>query len=75
MRAGNCVPSAVLRLRVRYYLMRSLQQRIKSMEESITVAYAAPSPSSLTPHPHPHPSTEEYIPTLLYLGVAMYDPF
>ena len=45
------------------------------MEESITVAYAAPSPSSLTPHPHPHPSTEEYIPTLLYLGVAMYDPF
>ena len=46
------------------------------MEESITVAYAAPPPSSLIPHPHPHPSKEEqYIPTLWYLSVAIYDPF
>lgn len=42
------------------------------MEEYITGAYAAPPSSSLTPHPHPHPSKkEQYIPTLLNLGVAI----
>lgn len=42
------------------------------MEECITVAYAAPPSSSLTPHPHLHPSKkEQYIPTMLNLGVAI----